>query len=266
MKNNTMIGTDRQSRPARQAAARPGATIWNYLYREPQLYEAVFHGPDRSYLDCCRQMLGLRRAPARILDIGCGTGRDLAMLAADGHECTGIDFQPAMIDYASTRYPGPTFVAADMRTFDLGTTFDLITSFGFPLSNLHSNGDVAAALRRLAAHCAPGARLLLETVNGYAWDTLRRHFTIDTAGVQATGHADYDLDRSRQLLTRRRHWTFADGSEEEDYVQLRQFFPAELTALLTDAGFTVTDVYDNVTLRPSDLTGPELIAVATFAR
>jgi len=237
----------------------------NYLYRNPQLYEAVFHGPDRSYLSCTRRVIGSGHPPVRILDVGCGTGQDLARLSADGHHCTGIDFQPEMIDYASKAHPGPTFVVADMRTFDLAAAFDVIISFGFPLSNLHDSADITRALTRLAAHSFPGTRLLLETVNGYAWDTLRHHFTIKTATVKATGRAQYSLDRDAQLLTRRRHWTFADGTEEDDYVELRQFFPAELRALLTNAGFSVTGIYDNLALRPSDLTGPELVTVATFA-
>jgi SAM-dependent methyltransferase len=50
----------------------------------------------------CRQMFArfLPASPRSILDIGCGTGRDLAALVRDGTEGWGVDTLPATIAYA----------------------------------------------------------------------------------------------------------------------------------------------------------------------
>ena len=42
----------------------------------------------------------LGKQPMRILDLGCGPGLYTSRLAALGHECVGIDYSPASIQYA----------------------------------------------------------------------------------------------------------------------------------------------------------------------
>lgn len=42
-------------------------------------------------------------AKARILEVGCGTGRTSCYLAAQGHDVVGIDIRPDMIEKATTR-------------------------------------------------------------------------------------------------------------------------------------------------------------------
>ena len=41
--------------------------------------------------------------PSRILDLGCGTGRHLIVLAASGHQATGVDISPAMLTVAQRK-------------------------------------------------------------------------------------------------------------------------------------------------------------------
>ena len=55
--------------------------------------------------------------PLKILDIGTGTGFFACLLAAEGHECTGIDFTPEMIDHAE-HMAGVLGVDADFLLMD----------------------------------------------------------------------------------------------------------------------------------------------------
>src|ERR1700754_3577029 len=58
----------------------------------------------------------LRPAPgAGVVDVGCGTGRAVAELGADGAAAVGVDLDPAMIDVARARHPGGDFRVGDAR-------------------------------------------------------------------------------------------------------------------------------------------------------
>ncbi len=60
--------------------------VENLLYRQPELYELVYPEPDKETPNMCRRMFAcfLPAEPRSILDIGCGTGHDLATLVKDG--------------------------------------------------------------------------------------------------------------------------------------------------------------------------------------
>jgi cyclopropane fatty-acyl-phospholipid synthase-like methyltransferase len=55
---------------------------------------------------------------ARLLDIGCGTGRPVCWaLATAGHDVLGIDISIAMVEAARERVPAARFEQVDMRDF-----------------------------------------------------------------------------------------------------------------------------------------------------
>ncbi|AXR05990.1 methyltransferase domain-containing protein [Salinimonas sediminis] len=75
---------------------------------------------------------GLNRVPGNIgtlLDIGCGTGRNTANLAARGFTVTGVDLAPGMVAYASQRFARLTFKIADAQALPFHhNTFDRVFS------------------------------------------------------------------------------------------------------------------------------------------
>jgi ubiquinone/menaquinone biosynthesis C-methylase UbiE len=74
------------------------------------------------------KVLALAGAGPRILDIGCGAGRDMAWLEAHGATVTGVDLSPGMLAEAKIRVCG-TLLEMDMRslTFPDGS-FDVVWS------------------------------------------------------------------------------------------------------------------------------------------
>src|SRR5687767_5480708 len=69
-------------------------------------------------------LAGLR--PARILDVGCGTGKVAVSLAERGLAVSGVDVDERMADIA--RRHGIDVQVADFESLDArGRTFDLIT-------------------------------------------------------------------------------------------------------------------------------------------
>ena len=95
----------------------------------------------------------------RVLDLGCGSGRPIAQYMADRRATvTGVDGAPAMIELFQKNLPKAEAIVADMRTLDLGRTFDIILAWN---SFFHlSPDDQRVMFPVFAAHAAPGAVLL----------------------------------------------------------------------------------------------------------
>lgn len=74
------------------------ATI-NYYSRNAQTvaerYESVVSSLSVSFE-------GTFKPKSKLLDIGCGSGRDLALLASLGHECFGVDATPEFVDLSQS--------------------------------------------------------------------------------------------------------------------------------------------------------------------
>ena len=52
---------------------------------------------------------------AKLLDIGCGSGKDVEFLTEEGFDILGVDYSEAMIKEAEEKVPNGKFVVEDMR-------------------------------------------------------------------------------------------------------------------------------------------------------
>lgn len=70
---------------------------------------------DRGVREAWRELfLGvLPQAPARVADLGCGTGTLTRLLTDEGYAVDGLDFAPEMIRRARTKVPEAHFVVGD---------------------------------------------------------------------------------------------------------------------------------------------------------
>ena len=243
------------------------ASLRNLLYTRPELYETVYDGADHAVPRMCERLFERHVGgwPRSLLDIGCGTGRDLEYLAKRCPDVVGVDYQQSMIDYARERRPMIDFRIGDMRSLRLGRTFEAVTSFGYAIANIHDNAGIDEAMATFAAHSATGAVLLLEVINAMAdllgAGSLPREFTIDAASYRAVARAEYTLDPWHHLLERNRTWLAADGSQVRDHARFRLLYPQELAHYLARHGFTLLEAFDNTDLRPG-FTKPSLFVVA----
>jgi SAM-dependent methyltransferase len=103
------------------------------------------------------------------LDLCCGTGVAAAALAARGFRVTGVDVSEGMLAHARRRAPGARFVAADLRRFVLPAgaapgPADAAVCLGEGLNHLLTPGDLARAVRRVAAALRPGAAFVFDVV------------------------------------------------------------------------------------------------------
>jgi SAM-dependent methyltransferase len=132
--------------------------------------EAADHGlRDPRVRAAWRELLlsALPRAPARVADLGCGTGTLSLLLAAEGYAVDGVDFSPEMIRLARQKAPGglATFTEADADDPPLEPgAYDVVLCRHV----LWAMPDPAATLRRWIRLLVPGGRLVL--VEG-SWST-----------------------------------------------------------------------------------------------
>lgn len=223
------------------------------LLDRPDLYEAWFPDPDARAAGFVADVAARFGAPGhRLLDAGCGTGRDAAVLAARGWSATAVDLAPAMVDHVRRHHPDVDAREADLRTLDLGRAFDVVTCLDSTLLALHETADLLAALRRIAAHLVPGGLLVAEMRNGAFLLTAAAHRELldgETErvrlhdGVVYTARTLLSVDPAAQLLRRRRTWTWP-GGEHTEHTAWRLLFPRELTDLLDRAGLDVLALFD----------------------
>jgi SAM-dependent methyltransferase len=102
---------------------------------------------------------GLVPAPARVLDAGCGTGRVAIRLHELGYDVVGVDLDASMLAMARRDAPDLSWQEADLSTFDLGRTFDVVLVAGNTVPLLEP-GTLLAVATGLAAHLDGGGRLV----------------------------------------------------------------------------------------------------------
>jgi len=241
----------------------------NLLYDQPELYELIYPDPDEVTPNyCLRAWAAYLPAPPRsVLDIGCGTARDLNVLSRRIPDCWGVDFQERAIAYATRLRPHLRLVQGDMRSLQLGRTFDAIISFGSTLLYALEQDDLTATLSSVARHAHPGTLLLLDLTNASAFlpggrASTSRSIATDVPGFTAMAQHTITFDRTRQHFIRERVWTIPGSEKVSDFCRYRMLFPQELRALLGAAGWEVLGMWDNQQLTATDLTGPTLYVAA----
>jgi SAM-dependent methyltransferase len=102
-------------------------------------------------------------ARAKILDAGCGSGRNMVELARHG-DVTGVELSATSVSLARERNAGEVVEGSVLEMPFEGTTFDLAVS----LDVIEHLEDDLTALRELRRVVAPGGALLI-TVPAYQW-------------------------------------------------------------------------------------------------
>ncbi len=246
-------------------------------YADPRLaalYDAL-NPPDAS----TAFYLGLPGPPpARILDMGCGTGQLACEFAAQGHHVTGADPAAAMLAVARARPGGDRvrWIRAGAAGLATSARYDLIIMTGHVFQQFLEDRDVRAALRALARHLAPGGRLAFETRNPVVrewqdWNPRDTRQRVDAGGLAAEVH--YDISAvAGELVTYETWYRFAGpggrpgaGPGPGTVVvpgTLRFMDQGQVAAFLAEAGLTQVTWYGDWDGSRCGPASPEIIAIA----
>ena len=116
---------------------------------------------ERGWID---RFTSLPPADATILDIGCGSGRPIAVeLVRRGCAVTGVDGSATMLSLFRRNLPRCPAYLSDMRALSMGSRFAGLLAWD-SFFNL-SPSDQGPMFARFAAHACPGAALMFTSGN-----------------------------------------------------------------------------------------------------
>lgn len=139
---------------------------------DPSTYERSAHVYDvmnavrgKSYPDEAATVLRLIRDrvphPRTLLDVACGTGLHLCNFD-EALDVEGVEPHPLLRAIARDRLIDVPVHDGDMRTFELGRTFDVVTCLFSAIGYMLTLDDLRSAIRQMAAHVCPGGVLVVE--------------------------------------------------------------------------------------------------------
>jgi SAM-dependent methyltransferase len=127
-------------------------------------YAAVNTDMPPETLAAAEHFLGLVESNARILDLGCGPGRDMAWFEAHGAAVVGVDLSVGMLAQARLRASGP-LVQMDMRHLAFQT--GVFQGIWCNAALLHlPKREAPAALAEIHRVLTPGGMLSLSIQEG----------------------------------------------------------------------------------------------------
>jgi SAM-dependent methyltransferase len=187
-------------------------------------------------------LVGFPPAPQRILEIGCGKGAILAHLQAAGHQCSGIEIDPAALAECRAAHPE---LAVDLASGDAlpfqAASFDIVLSFDV-FEHIRDSDRHVEEVRRVLK---PGGRYVLQTPNKWTnipFEVLRHMQKLHLGPTAAYREATRDhcaLHNYWQLQRRFRDHNFElsifDVPVVNDYfrTKMRNYLGALGPALLT---------------------------------
>lgn len=219
------------------------------------LYAALHTGTpgDRTfYAEVCR-------GASTVLELGCGAGRLLPLLAGAERRVVGIDIDPALLSIARRTIDAHALGdrvrlrEADMRELRLSERFDRVVLAFNGLWCLPGRATMRSALAVAAAHLNPGGHLALDVyaadafVDEAAPEDLPEDALEPIATVQAAGTTWEVLERSRWDPNRARivatyEHRGADGRQVIASIEHHYLLRDALLATLREAGLHRIDV------------------------
>lgn len=177
----------------------------------------------------------------RVLDLGCGTGLICNALAAKGHDVTGVDPAPAMLEVARQKPNGSKieWVQSSAQNFKSDKLYDLIIMTGNAFQVLLEEADLLAACRVMRKHLAPDGLIAFESRNPHLDWAARWNYEIKLK--TAVGDV---LESRRFLYWSGNRMTFELLYQFPDEVltsqsELRFWHPEEIAKQFKDAGLRI---------------------------
>jgi 2-polyprenyl-3-methyl-5-hydroxy-6-metoxy-1,4-benzoquinol methylase len=225
-----------------------------------QWYEELFDNYAQKYdnevyvqgtvgeCDFIEKEIGNNKA-ARILDIGCGTGRHSIELASRGYNVVGIDLSESLMnrakEKASEQKVRIEFQKHDARKLPFRHEFDLAIMICEGAFSLMETDEMNfQILQNSADALRPGGKLIFTTLNALfpLFHSVKDFYDSNAEEGKAKPEA-----LSFDLMTFREHNTLSveddSGNKKELQCNERYYTPSEITWMLKTLNFETVDIY-----------------------
>ncbi len=237
----------------------------HYNQLEASIYDKVYAGLTADiafWQNFARETCGEN---GQALELACGTLRVMLPVAEGGVRVTGIDQSPYMLELAQKKIDAAgddvrariTIQQGDMRSFELGRSFDLIyipfNTFGI----LTTSADQLAVLASIKKHLAPNGvfafSVFFPDIARMHGEVLKRwQAEMDEAfkdGTRVMRDNVRAVDTRKQIISVTwRNKVYRNQILESEFItdiELTYFFPREIEHLLTRAGFQIVHYWGN---------------------
>jgi SAM-dependent methyltransferase len=215
-----------------------------------------------AFVEECWRLYRLR--PARVVDLGCGTGAVALPLAGRGYRVTGIDLSADMLAVARRKseelgLADIEWRQQDMRDWTLPEPADALISLCDCLNYLTEEADVTAAFRTALRGLRSGGLFVFDvnTIHRYRTYAAEQPFVLDEADVAYIWRCELEEETAiiaHDLTIFAREEATDRFLRIEERHEQRGYSLDWLRQQLLAAGFTRVDAYGDFTWNPP---GPE---------
>lgn len=190
--------------------------------------------------------------PARVLELGVGTGRIALQLAQLGYQVDGVDGSPAMLARLKEKDPDGTVAVelADFTTYRSGREYGLIVVVLNTFFSAVTKEQQVSCLRGVREQLAQGGRFVIEVFEPTQFHALQQPMTaVRHLGSDAIMLDVISVDRSLQLMVGV-HTILDSGAPESTQHVMRYAFPRELDLIAESCGLRLESRWADFTKQP----------------
>ena len=225
-------------------------------------------------------------AGSPVLEMAVGSGRIALKAVRQGAQVVGVDLAQPMLDMAEKqrqklpagKRDGLTLIQGDMRSFDLGQTFDLVTCPFNAFQHMYTREDAERCLAVARRHLKPDGTFIMDILTPDLEYLLRSpykkyqgvRFLHPTHRSFYTYSEQSAYDPVSQINQMWFHYDRcnAGGQGPESYViQLshRYYFPQEIKAMLHYNGFEIVQIYGDFEEGPLEDESESIVLVCRLS-
>jgi SAM-dependent methyltransferase len=176
-----------------------------------------------------------------LLDVGCGTGEHIHFFP-ESYDIFGLDYSKGMLDIARAKNPHINFMHGDMRDFELGRKFGVVSCLGSALQYNLTLEDLERSIKNLLEHANDyvifDVRYCIDKwIDGYVKDKTYENDSIIVRESWVSNRVDEVYSVWEPKFEVKSKLT-GESFEYMDYHKIRLFSIQEIHDILTRLGYS----------------------------